>query len=182
MSDPEIPPEEESSPQPPPVDVGSAVLLELEDYKSRLKYALAEMENMRKRLVHDKQEMIQFAVENVILEFLEPIDNLEKALGFSDQMSEETRSWAVGFQMILGQFKSVLNRLGVTTIHAVGRSFDPHLHHAVEVEVTTEVAPNTIIAELMKGYSHKGRTLRHAKVKVAAASENNAQQNKETLS
>lgn len=177
MSD-EIPPDQIPQEQPSETANDLTVLMaELDDYKNRLKYALAEMENMRKRLVHDKQEMIQFAVENVILDFLEPIDNLENALGFSDKMSEETRSWAVGFQMILAQFKNVLNRLGVTPLHCVGRTFDSNLHHAVETEQTDEAAPNTIIAELMKGYSHKGRTLRHAKVKVACAksSDNNPQ-------
>lgn len=147
------------------------LLAQLDETRTKLKYALAETENMRKRLIQEKQEMVNFAVENTILDFLEPIDNFENALSFSDQMSEETRSWAVGFQMILGQLKNVLGQLGVNAFHSVGKQFDSSLHYALEAEATDQAAPGTILQELSKGYSHRGKTLRHAKVKVATAKE-----------
>lgn len=130
---------------------------------------LAEMENSRKRLMKEKQEMTRFGIENVIADFLSPMDNLENALKFVHQMSDETRNWARGFEMILGQFKEVLTEHGVASFDSVGTSFDPHMHEAVEVEETSSVPEGQIVVEFVKGYKSAQRTLRPARVKVAKA-------------
>ncbi len=70
---------------------------ELKEYKDKYLRLLAEIDNTRKRMQKEKQEMTRFAVENVIAEILGPIDNLENALQFTEQMSEEMRNWAQGF-------------------------------------------------------------------------------------
>src|SRR5580698_1526223 len=91
---------------------------ELKEYKEKYLRLLADVDNTRKRMQKEKQEMTRFAVENVISEILGPIDNLENALQFTQHMSEETRNWAQGFTMILGQFKDVLSNHGVTAFHS----------------------------------------------------------------
>jgi molecular chaperone GrpE len=143
-----------------------AELKECHDKHLRL---LAEMENSRKRLMKEKQEMTRFGIENVITDFLSPMDNLENALKFAHQMSEETRNWARGFEMILCQFKEVLTEHGVASFTSVGQAFDPHMHEAVEVEETSTVPEGQITAEFVKGYKSAQRTLRPARVKVAKA-------------
>nr|NGX46469.1 Protein GrpE [Chlamydiota bacterium] len=107
---------------------------EEEDFKSKYLRLLAEMENTRKRMQKERQEMTRFAIENVLSELLAPMDTFENALGFAEQMSEETRNWATGFQMILSQFKDLLHGHGVVAFSAMGEQFDPHRHDAVEVE------------------------------------------------
>ena len=54
---------------------------ELKESKDKYLRLLAETENARKRMQKEKTEMMRFCVENVILEFLTPMDNLENALG-----------------------------------------------------------------------------------------------------
>src|SRR5579863_6834236 len=81
---------------------------ELKEYKEKYLRLLADVDNTRKRMQKEKQEMTRFAVDNVISEILGPIDNLENALQFTQHMSDEMRNWAQGFLMILGQFKDVL--------------------------------------------------------------------------
>ena len=78
---------------------------EAQEYKDKYLRLLAEIENMKKRLSKEKQEMTRFAIDNVMAELLGPLDNLEKALECADRMSPEVRNWAMGFQMILSQFK-----------------------------------------------------------------------------
>lgn len=141
---------------------------EQQDYKEKYLRLLADVDNTRKRMQKERQEMTRFSVENVIAEILEPIDNLENALQFTQHMSEETRNWAQGFTMILGQFKEVLSNHGVTAFHSEGTVFDPHLHYAIETEETLEKPAGTILKEYVKGYHSKERTVRHARVKVAA--------------
>jgi molecular chaperone GrpE len=140
---------------------------ELKECKDKYLRLLADGDNTRKRLQKEKQEMTKFAIENVIAEILGPIDNLENALKFTHQMSAETKTWATGFQMILGQFKDVLHNHGVSAFHSEGALFDPHLHYAIEVEETDLVPEGTILQEFVKGYKSGDRAIRPARVKVA---------------
>lgn len=138
-----------------------------EDFQDKYFRLLAEMENARKRLHKEKHEMTRFAIENVISEILLPIDTLENALGFTDQMSEDTRNWAKGFEMILAQFKDILGNHNVVAFHAHGEIFDPHKHEAVELEETSDYPEGTILQEFLQGYKSGDRILRAARVKVA---------------
>jgi len=140
-----------------------------EEYKEKYLRLLAEVDNMRKRMQKEKQEMTRFAIENVIAEILGPIDNLENALQFTQHMSQEMRSWAQGFLMILGQFKDVLANHGVTSFHSEGMLFDPQMHHAIETESTADKPEGTILKEYIKGYKSGDHVVRPASVKVAVA-------------
>jgi len=144
---------------------------ELKEYKEKYLRLLAEIDNTRKRMQKEKQEMTRFAVDNVIAEILGPIDNLENALQFTQHMSEEMRNWAQGFLMILGQFKDVLANHGVTAFHSEGMPFNPQMHHAIETEVTTEKPEGTILKEYIKGYRSGDHIIRPASVKVSVARE-----------
>ncbi len=138
-----------------------------DEFKDKYFRILAEMENLRKRMQKEKQEMTRFGIENVIAEVLLPIDTFENALSFTAQMSEDTRNWAKGFEMILGQFKEILGNHNVVAFHSNGEMFDPHKHEAVEVEETTDHPDGMILQEFLKGYKSGDRVLRAARVKVA---------------
>lgn len=140
---------------------------ELEEHKAKYLRSLAELENTRKRMQKERQEMTKFAVENVISDFLDPLDSLEKALSFTDQMSGETRNWAMGFTMILTQLRDVLTQHGIHPFTSAGAQFDPHLHEAVAVEETEKFKEGYILEEFTKGYKSADRVLRPARVKVA---------------
>lgn len=128
---------------------------------------LAESENARKRMHKERQELTKYAVENVIAEFLNPLDSFEHALKFAESGSEEVKRWATGFEMILGQFKQVLSNHGVEEYESLGKHFDPHFHEALEVIETNEYEPGIIIHEFAKGYKIADRVVRVARVKVA---------------
>lgn len=140
-----------------------------EDYKDKYFRLLADMENARKRLQKEKQEMMRYAADNLLSEILQPIETFENALGFAGKMSEETRNWAMGFQMILTQFKDIMTQHGIVPYSSLGERFDPHKHDAVEIEETTAQPEGTIIEEFVKGYKSGDRVLRPARVKVAKA-------------
>lgn len=140
---------------------------ELDEQKEKYIRSLAEMENTRKRMQKERQDMTKFAVDQVIADFLNPLDNFEKALSFADKMSDETRNWAMGFKMILTQLQDVITEHGVLPFHSVGTQFNPHFHEAVSVENTTEHPDGYILEEFSRGYKSSDRTIRPAKVKVA---------------
>ena len=142
---------------------------ELAECKDKYLRVLAESENARKRLQKEKQEMIQYALQNVITDFLNPIDHMENALKFTQQMSDEVKHWATGFQMILSQFKDVLSLNGVAPFTSEGLPFDPHKHEAIETVVTTDYPPGTVVEESLRGYTMGDKTIRPARVKVSKA-------------
>lgn len=158
---------------PDPLELEIARLRDSSDqFKDKYMRGLAETENLRKRLQKEKQELMQYAVQNIIADFLNPIDHFENALKFTEQASEEVKHWAIGFQMLLNQFKDVLAANGVTSFVSVGQPFDHTRHEAIEMVATREFAPGIVVEECLKGYKINGdRILRPARVKVAKAPE-----------
>jgi molecular chaperone GrpE len=139
----------------------------VEDWKDKYLRAIAEMENMRKRMQKEKQELTRFSTESIVAEFLPALDNFENALRFAESASTEVKNWAVGFEMILSQFKEVLHNHGITAFHAEGTPFNPECHEAVEIEESADHDDGTILKEFSKGYKSFARTIRPARVKVA---------------
>jgi molecular chaperone GrpE len=141
-----------------------------DEFKDKYMRGLAESENLRKRMQKEKQDLMQYAVQNIINDFLTPIDHFENALKFTEQASDDVKHWAVGFQMILNQFKDVLAANGVTPFVSVGQPFDHTRHEAIDMVETTEFAPGTVVEESLRGYKiNSDRILRPARVKVAKA-------------
>jgi molecular chaperone GrpE len=157
--DEETKPEEQLAPPPAPE----------ESFHDKYVRSLAEMENMRKRMQREKQDVARFGIENAIAEFLPTIDNFENALRFADSAGPEVKNWATGFQMILSQFKEVLHNHGIAAFHSEGNTFDTAYHEAVEVLETDEHPEGTIIQEFTRGYKSPTRVIRPARVKVAKA-------------
>lgn len=166
---------EEKEPVKEPVSI-TITDLELEnlrresaDFKNKYQHSLAEAENARKRLQKERQELIQYALQNLVADFLNPIDHLENALKFTEQASDEVKHWAFGFNMILNQFKEVLSNNGVVSFISEGAHFDPSKHEAVEMVETSECPPGTVVGESLRGYKMGERIIRPAKVKVSKA-------------
>ena len=141
--------------------------VEKEDYQQKYMMALAETENLRKRMQKEKTELVKFSVENSIASFLPIIDSFESALSCTTQCSEEIKNWAKGFEMLLNQFKEILLDHNIVSFHSEGNLFNPHEHEAVEIEEKNDVPDGTILQVFYKGYKCGNRTIRPAKVKVA---------------
>lgn len=165
--------EEEETQQQEPIEV-TITDIELEqlrnearEYKEKYLRVLAESENARKRLQKEREEMIQYALQNLICDFLMPIDQMENALNHTGKMSDEVRNWSVGFQMILSHFKDVLSNNNVHGFTSVGKAFDPHIHEAIEMVETNEHPENIVVEENVRGYKMGDKIIRPARVKVS---------------
>lgn len=152
---------------------------EAAEYKEKYLHLLADAENARKRLVKERDGIVQYAIENVILDFLHPIDHLENALKFTEDASDEVKHWAAGFNMIMHQLKDVLANNGIIQIDAKDQEFDPHLHEAVEMVVTDKHPPGIVVEEQARGYKIGDRVLRPSRVVVSKAPEEKEEQKKE---
>lgn len=140
---------------------------QMHECQTKYIHLLAETENVRKRLHREKEEATKYAIETTLTNFLPPIDHFEQALKFAESTNEEVKQWAIGFEMILQQFKNVLAEQGVTSFVSKGEPFDPHRHEAIEMEETDDHPPGTILEEFTRGYRMGDRVIRPARVKVA---------------
>jgi len=128
--------------------------------------ALAEMDNLRKRQLREKDEIYKFGNETILREILPVIDNLERAVEHAaNQQGGE--ALLEGVQMTLSQFSSVLKKFGVETLTTIGQAFDPAHHQAVGQLESHELPSNHVAQELQKGYLLNNRLLRPAMVMVA---------------
>jgi len=129
----------------------------------------ADFYNFRKR-VERESEKTRARIAARTAEMLLPVlDNLDRALDSSD--GDSSAALRKGVEMVREQFFGVLRELGVQTIEAEGKPFDPNLHEAVAVEENSGVPDGTVLEEFQRGFLLGGSVLRASKVKVARGSE-----------
>src|SRR5438132_9509993 len=132
----------------------------------------ADFDNYRKRIERERGEAHNRIVAEVTRKLLPVLDNLNRALDAERSVetseSPEFRHFLHGVELIGKQLNEVLESFGVQPIAAVGERFDPHVHEAVVTEASDEHEPDTVIAELARGYRIGDRLLRPAMVKVSA--------------
>ena len=147
-------------------DASAAELAELKDRYMRL---LAEYDNFIRRTQKEKEEIYSAAVAEVVKEWLPLVDDIERAVASSENMDESSvEKVAEGIKLIGKQAGNVLGKLGVEEIEGKeGEAFDPNLHEAV-MHVEDEAFGEQQIAQVFqKGYTCKGKVIRHTVVKVA---------------
>jgi molecular chaperone GrpE len=126
--------------------------------------AVAEMENLRKRLDREKQDYYQYALSEFLREILSVLDNFERAFKNKDQT--DGKSFQEGIELIHKQFSDIIRKRGVSPIDAAQKKFDPNLHQAVLTEESDQVEEPLVGEELQKGYTLGDRLLRPSLVKV----------------
>ena len=124
----------------------------------------AEYDNFRKRTVKEKEGIYSDAVIDVLKTILPVLDNIERALQFSD--TTEPEKVAEGIKMIYSQFINSLAKLNVEEIKSEGEQFDPEIHNAVFHEEDDSQPDNTVTEALQKGYIRGDKVVRPAMVKV----------------
>ena len=128
----------------------------------------ADGENFRKRINREKEEFSRYAKEEFIREILPIKDNLERALEHGGG-EDNPQAIIEGINLILEQFSSIFEKMGVVCLTCHGEKFDPNFHEAMMHQESADHEPNTVIAEHQKGYLYQGRLLRPALVTVSKA-------------
>jgi molecular chaperone GrpE len=127
----------------------------------------ADFENTRKRLEREKQDVIKFANEGMVIELLNVLDDLERTVALAQSGHEDIAAFLKGIQMVLAHLYEMLKRYGVKPIEAEGKIFDPNFHEALMQVENNDLAEHTIVEELQKGYLLNDRVIRTSKVKVS---------------
>jgi len=143
------------------------------DLKDQLLRALAETENVRRRVQRDRDEALKYATSGFAKDLLPVADNLRRALAAIPQEAlendEALRTLKTGVEMTERLLQTALERHQVKRITPLGEKFDSHFHQAMfEVPGTGQPA-GTVVQVLEDGYTIHDRLLRPALVGVAKA-------------
>lgn len=140
---------------------------EIKNIENQLKRALADYQNLEKRIAEEKGNWIKMASQDLILRLLPTLDHLETALKRAKE-SGDNSSWVQGIEMAVREFRKVLAEEGLGYVQT--EIFDPNFHEAVEVR---EGVDGSILDVLQMGYTLNGKLIRPAKVVVGSSKQNN---------
>ena len=150
---------EEKAKEDAPADVSPELVAEKDKYL-RL---CAEYDNFRKRTQKEKESIYGDVKAETLKQFLPVFDNLERALA----VSTADEAYRRGVEMIMTQFNTTMEKLGVKEIEALGKRFDPAFHNAVMHVEDEEKGENEIVEVFQKGFIMGEKVIRFAMVKVA---------------
>ncbi|MDH3980191.1 MAG: nucleotide exchange factor GrpE [Gammaproteobacteria bacterium] len=127
----------------------------------------ADMDNLRRRTERDLANAHKFALEKIASELLGVRDSLEMGLAAFD--TENTDKHKEGVELTLQMLTSVMDKFEIREVNPQDEPFDPDFHQAMSTQERDDVAPNTVITVVQKGYLLNGRLIRPAMVIVSKA-------------
>lgn len=150
----------------------SATVVELErqlaEVRDQLLRKAADFDNYRKRMVRDKEESVRFANSALIMDLIDAIDGLERAIS-STESSQDFAALHQGVVLIERQLIDGLERKwGLQRMACTGKPFDPSCHQAVTMGEPAQGDDQIVLEEYQSGYLLHERVVRPAKVKISA--------------
>jgi molecular chaperone GrpE len=143
------------------------------DLKDQTLRALAETENVRRRLQRDRDDALKYAASGFAKDLLPVADNLRRALDAIPkdalESDEALRTLATGVEMTERLLLAALERHQVKRIDALGQKFDSNLHQAMFEVAGSGQPAGTVVQVMEAGYTIHDRLLRPALVGVAKA-------------
>ncbi|GHB78221.1 protein GrpE [Psychrosphaera saromensis] len=141
----------------------------IDEQKDSVIRAAADNDNIRRRAAIDVEKARKFALEKFANELLPVIDNLERAVEFSDKENEALKPLIEGIELTQKSFIDAVAKFGVELVNPEGEKFNAEFHQAMSMQPSADVEPNTVIAVMQKGFTLNGRLLRPAMVMVSKA-------------
>ena len=136
----------------------------IEEQKNKYLRALADLDNYKKRVNLEKDELIRYSNELLVKELLPAIDGFAKAIDHAKKTNND--DLLKGIALIKKQIEDSIAKFGVKEIEAAGKPYDPSLHEAIIMKGSDKV-PGIILEEIQKGYTMHERLIRPAMVIVS---------------
>lgn len=137
------------------------------EMQTRYLRAVADLENYRKRMIREKEELSKLAVSGFAEDLLPIVDNFKLGMTAANA-HPEAKVVSDGLGMVLGQFLEVLKSKGIEEISPKGEEFDPQFHECVSHLPHEEIPEDHVIETIRSGYKIKDRLIRAATVLVSS--------------
>jgi molecular chaperone GrpE len=159
-------PEPETKPEPELSELEKA-RAEAAEMKARYLRTVADLENYRKRMGREKQDIIRSAAAGVIEELLPVLDTMKLGLQAAEK-HPEAKDVTIGFKMVDDQLKKTLAEQGLEELIPDGETFDPNQHECVSHQPSDDVEEDHVIETTRAGYRLNDRLIRAANVVVSS--------------
>jgi len=143
---------------------------DFEKRDTQYKRLAADFENFRRRQDSEKENLLKFGAENLLLDILPVIDNFDRAIDVSKK-AKDMDSLLTGIELIKRQLIESMYKNGLEVIQALDTPFDPNFHESVQKIVDDTKEDQTVIHEVQKGYTLFGKVIRPTTVVISATSE-----------
>ena len=140
----------------------------LEEVKDNQLRKAAEMENFKKRLLRDRDQMSRAAKESAVEAFLPVYDDLMRTIE-ALKADDAGKAYLDGIRLVASKFEEVLNHFNVEVIDESGVPFDVDIHDALMRQKPEDdsIDSGMVLQVFENGYRMGDKTLRHAKVIVS---------------
>ena len=149
----------------------------LKDTEDKLTRSYAELENQRRRYEKEKEEAYEYGGMALAKECLNLTDNLErsKLSIINDESLEKSNKDKIieHLDIIYKDILSIFKKNQIDEISALGEKLDPNKHQAMLEIEDGEKEQGTIVQEIQKGFTLKGRLLRPSLVGVSKKPQKN---------
>lgn len=129
----------------------------------------AEMDNLRKRSERDLANAHKYALERFVNELLPVKDSLEMGLAAFATENADPEKLKEGVDLTLQMLIAALEKSDIREVNPENESFNPDFHQAMSIQERADVAPNTVVTVVQKGYLLHDRLIRPAMVIVSRA-------------
>jgi molecular chaperone GrpE (heat shock protein) len=141
--------------------------LRAEKAEKEIAYKDAEIQNVRKRLMAEKAELIQYSGMGLARRMLTVLGDVDRAIANLDD--EDTSAVAQGLRLLRNKMWHELAADGVVAIEAKEQSFDPAKMEAITTIPASDAFPAGKVVDVLEaGYMYKQRVLMAARVVVAS--------------
>lgn len=154
-------------------EVGSIRDETITELKDELGRARARYQDYRRRVERDASRQRKLVAKELWGQILPIMDNFGAALDALDK-GQDAEQVMIGVKMIHQMMERLLEDNGVQIIPSIGETFDPHLHEAIARAPSEDMAPNTVMTEVQRGYRMDELVVRPAKVTVVQSEEDAA--------
>jgi molecular chaperone GrpE len=129
----------------------------------------ADIENLTRRAERDVANAHKYALERFTQDLLPVRDSLEMGLSASGQENTDPEKLREGVDLTLQMLTGVLEKFGISEVNPENEAFNPDFHQAMSLQERDDVAPNTVVTVVQKGYLLNERLIRPAMVIVSKA-------------
>ena len=129
--------------------------------------AHAELENFRKRMQRESDQLLKYANLPLLRDLLDVVDNLNRALEAVRSDPSSNKALLDGVEMVSQQLAGVFAKFGCKPVQAVGAEFDPNVHEAIAQMPSEEHAAGLVAQEVAVGYVLHDRVVRPSSVIVS---------------
>lgn len=144
--------------------------MERNDIQQKSDRRSKDFESYKYRMDRERRGSFINQIGNLASQMLPVLDNLDRALNsikdVPDKKRDEFKQFFDGIALVHQQINEVFSSMGVQPITTVGETFDPNFHEAASTDEESDLPPNTISAEMLRGYRIGNLVIRHSMVRV----------------